>query len=289
MTLDQLITLQAIDKCGSFKAASEFLHKTQPSLSMAIKKLEEEFEITIFNRDGYRPELTEHGKRFLEQTEHVIDEVNKLEQLAREMGAGLESEIHICADAIFPVCHIGDVLEKFFDPHISTRLNLNTDVLEGVIEKVKNHDVDFALGPKLGDDPELECTPILEADIIPVIAKKHLDNPSFDKNYIKELPQVVVKSSSSQSQGNIHGAFSHQFWYTTDFSMKEQLIKSGLGWGRLPSHQITHELENDELVEITGIDELKGRRVPMCLIRSNTKVFGPNTKNLWNFLIEKFK
>ena len=38
MTYDQILTLDAIVKYGSFKAASEVLHKTQPSLSMAIKK-----------------------------------------------------------------------------------------------------------------------------------------------------------------------------------------------------------------------------------------------------------
>ncbi len=47
MTYDQLITLVNIVSEGSFKAAAEVMHKTQPSLTMAIKKLEEEFGIAV--------------------------------------------------------------------------------------------------------------------------------------------------------------------------------------------------------------------------------------------------
>lgn len=287
MTLDQLVTLISIEKYGSFKAAAENLHKTQPSLSMAIKKLEEEFDLTLFNRDGYRPKLTAAGAQFAEQSKKVLSEFTKLEKMAKEMSAGYESEIHICADAIFPVCHISPILKNFFEPHISTRLNLSTDVLEGVIQKVLNHSVDFALGPHLENDEEIEAIQILEAHIIPVIARSHYDNKDIDLDYIKTLPQVVVESSAPEYRGQVHGAVSDQFWYTSDFSMKEQLIKSGLGWGRLPKHQVEHELKSSELIEIEGIKEIEARSVPMYLLRSKSKVFGPNTKNLWNFLKEK--
>lgn len=47
MTIDQLETLEMIVEKGSFKAAAEALHKTQPSLSVAIKKLEDEFDLKL--------------------------------------------------------------------------------------------------------------------------------------------------------------------------------------------------------------------------------------------------
>ena len=64
MTYDQILTLDFIVKYGSFKAAAKEMYKSQPSLSMAIKKLEDEFQFQILSRDNYRPQLTEEGKVF---------------------------------------------------------------------------------------------------------------------------------------------------------------------------------------------------------------------------------
>lgn len=286
MTLEQLVTLIAIKNNGSFKAAADELHKTQPSLSMAIKKLEEEFNLSLFDRKGYRPKLTEQGALFTKQSQKVLVEAKKLEKMAHEMGAGRESEIHICADAVFPIYQISPVIKTFFKSQSATQLNLSTDVLEGVIQKVMSHTVDFALGPCLNANDQIEAIKILETELIPVISKEHFNHNSVKLDYLKELPQIVVKSSAPEYRGEVHGGLSRQFWYTSDFSMKKQLIKSGLGWGRLPSYQITHELKHSELEEIKHIKEVKASTVPMYLIRSKTKVFGPHTKSLWGHLKE---
>ena len=47
MTFDQIEILEKIVEKGSFKAAAEALHRTQPTLSVAIKKLEDEFELLL--------------------------------------------------------------------------------------------------------------------------------------------------------------------------------------------------------------------------------------------------
>lgn len=287
MTLDQLVTLETINRLGSFKAASKAMHKSQPSLSVAIKNLESEFKLKLFNRDEYRPKLTKQGERFLKQAKFVLEEANKLEELARILTLGKEVEIKICADAIFPIHTVSEVFRQFFEPHINIDLDLSTDVLEGVLQKVKEHKVDFALGPKIESDDKLDFIPILKTKLIPVISSRYL-NKLTQRSFIKELPQIVVKSTYSKAQSNIHGAFSYQFWYTTDFSMKEQLIKSGLGWGRLPEHQIKHELESNELLDLSDHSEISSQDIEMYLIKCPNHMFGPNVTNLWNYLKEKF-
>ena len=282
MTYDQIVTLDLIVKFGSFKAASEAMHKSQPSLSMAVKKLEEEFNIELFNRDGYRPVLTEVGKTFHQQAIGAIDQFKKLEKIGLELGAGFESKISICTDAIFPIHSISSVLQKFFDPHITTTLDLSTDVLDGVIEKLNNHDVDFALGPDFQLDDNIEKIRITQVEIIPVIGEQHKDRITLD--LLKSIPQIIVSSSVKEKRNIVSGAVSKQFWNTGDFSMKEQLIASGLGWGRLPNHLIEGKLKRDELIEIKNINEVKRMLVPMYLLRSKSKIMGPNTKNLWNYL-----
>lgn len=287
MTYDQLLTLDSIIKYGSFKAASEVMHKTQPSLSMAIKKLEEEFGISLFNREGYRPELTEEGKSFYEKAKVAIEQFKELDKLGTEMGMGLEQEINICVDPVFPICEISPILSNFFDPYVSTSLNLTTDVLHGVIARLKNHEVDFALGPDLELGEDIEKIKINEVNLVPVIGKSQYQSAEGNLGYLKTLPQIVVGSSVKEERKNVQGAISKLLWYTSDFSMKEQIIEAGLGWGRLPTHQIEDKIANKKLFILQDIPQVPPSFiVPLYLLRSKKKIMGPNTKRLWNYLAE---
>ncbi|MAX65877.1 MAG: LysR family transcriptional regulator [Bacteriovoracaceae bacterium] len=282
MTYDQILTLDFIVKYGSFKAAAKEMYKSQPSLSMAIKKLEDEFQFQILSRDNYRPQLTEEGKVFYKKAKELIKHFKELEKTAQEISAGYETEINICVDAIFPISRISTVLQQFFEPHITTTLNLTTDVLEGITQKLISHEVDFALGSDSFDQNEIEQVKIFETKMIPVISPKYQDQLS--KTFLINLPQIVVSSSVKEKKNFVSGGLSKQFWYTSDFSMKEQLIESGLGWGRLPYHQIKDKLDAQKLIEIKNVTEVKAMNIPLYMLRSKSKVMGPNTKNLWKYL-----
>lgn len=287
MTYDQLITLVNIVSEGSFKAAAEVMHKTQPSLTMAIKKLEEEFGIELFDRSGYRPKLTEQGKVFYQKATRVLERFKELEQLGQELAAGFEPDINICTDAVFPIAKIAHIFEQFFGPYIMTSLHLSTDVLNGVTEKLLNHEVDFALASNIDQNPDIEKIKILETNLLPCISPVHFEkSEKVDLDYIKKLPQIVVQSSVREQHGKIEGAVGENFWYTTDFSMKEQMIAAGLGWGNLPEHLIELQLKAGTLIQVTNIPELKPLKAPMYFMRSKTKFMGPNTKALWKFFLE---
>ena len=58
MTLDQIRVLSTIVQTGSFRGAAELLHRTQPTLSVAIRNLEREFGFELFDWANYRPVLT---------------------------------------------------------------------------------------------------------------------------------------------------------------------------------------------------------------------------------------
>jgi DNA-binding transcriptional LysR family regulator len=284
MTFDQIITLDNIVKQGSFKMASEVMYKSQPSLSMAIKKLEEEFGILLFNREGYRPVLTEEGKSFYKKAQLTIEHFKELENLALEMGAGEETEISICVDAIFPLNAVSETLSEFFKINASTSLNLNIDVLEGVMNRLKNHEVDFAIGPDMNLGIEIETIQILETKLVPVIANKHFKDSFENIHFVKGLPQIVVSSSSKSDNNSVFGSINNQFWYTTDLFTKEQLITSGLGWGRLPYHQVEQKIKNNELNIIKGIPQISQKTVSMYLLREKSKTMGPKAKRLWKKL-----
>lgn len=285
MTIEQILTLDAIVKNGSFKAASLAMHKSQPSLSVSIKNLEEELGVLLFNRDGYRPVLTEQGKIFYKKSTKILDEFTKLKQLGLEMSAGEESQINICVDAIFPIKMIGKTMSKFLEDYANVALNINTDVLNGVMAKLKSESVDFALGPEFVDD-EIEAVKIQEVNMIPVISPELLKVTKNQLEILKQFPLIVVESSIRKTYSHVSGSINDNYWFTTDFYMKQQLIESGLGWGRLPEHQIINALEKNELVRLDIFSEIQSLKIPLFLLRLRKKVMGPNTKKLWSHLKE---
>lgn len=79
MTLQQLRYVITIANTGSMHTAAESLFITQPNLSKAIKDLEEELEIIIFNRTNKGVLLTDEGMKFLSYARQVLEQVDLLE------------------------------------------------------------------------------------------------------------------------------------------------------------------------------------------------------------------
>ena len=84
MNITELRYLVAIMKWGSVSAAAKQMYAAQPNVSKALKNLEEEYGLRIFERSSTGMIPTEQGKHFIEQAERVLEEVDRLNQGVRE-------------------------------------------------------------------------------------------------------------------------------------------------------------------------------------------------------------
>ena len=115
MTLEQLEIFKAVIKEGSFRAAADKLWKTQPAISIAIKKLEKEFGLTFFDRDNYRATLTPEGRSFYEKCRVVLQETDQLKALGKHLASGEEPYLKISINIVSPLPVILSFLKSFFD------------------------------------------------------------------------------------------------------------------------------------------------------------------------------
>ena len=76
MRLDQLRYIVKVVECGSITEAAEQLFMSQPSLSAAIKQLEEEMGITIFNRSNRGVSLSVDGTEFLAYARQILEQTD---------------------------------------------------------------------------------------------------------------------------------------------------------------------------------------------------------------------
>ena len=77
-------TFYVVAKCKSFSKASEELNISQPAVSIAIKKMEDNLDVTLFKRDKKGIELTETGKQLLFYVESIINTLNTAEKRLKE-------------------------------------------------------------------------------------------------------------------------------------------------------------------------------------------------------------
>jgi len=287
MTYDQLVTLDAIIKTGSFKGAAEKLHKSQPSISVAIKKLEEEFQLQIFSREEYRPKLTEDGIAFYEKAKVAIFHMQSLNALGEELAMSVETEVKVGLDLLSPREFIFSHLKNFFDDFPKTNLNLTMDVISGTHEKLLSGDIQIGfmpITPNLSKLDDLEYIPVSKVQMLAVISNQHYRETEMSLENIRKIPQVILGSTGkdkSQSYGILEGG---RKWNINDAGTKKEIILSGLGWGRLPDHTIIEELKNKTLrvFEVPGSETFIGT---IYMVKSRKHPLGPISKQLW----KKFK
>jgi len=285
MTYDQLRILDAIITQGSFRAASKFLFLSQPSVSVAIKKLEEEFNLKLFSRDQYRPTLTPEGKAFYEKTKTVLSQTEALQVLGEQLAKGNEPEIRIAIDAVCPLPFIVSLLKKYEKEYSTTKLVLDTEYLGGVEESVLDKSADLGIIAALNENPKLERIPLTSIKMIPVSIPEFFPDDikrEMDHNNIRDFVQVVNKDSSfKQSFKKSHGILEGgRQWRVNDFFTKKQLILAGLGWGRLPQHVIEDELRSGELICL-DIKTVRPANVEIHVVRPINQPTGPIATKMW--------
>ena len=90
MTIQQLLYISETAKVGSFYKAAENCYVTQPTLSIQVKKLEDELGIVIFDRDKKPLKVTEEGELIITKARSIIDDFKTLESYAKKEHLSLE-------------------------------------------------------------------------------------------------------------------------------------------------------------------------------------------------------
>ena len=141
MTIAQLNYLIAVAKHGSFTKASEKCNVTQPTLSMQVQNLEEELKIKIFIRGTKPIQLTEVGKKLIEQGEVIVKEAIKMRDIVayEKNYIGGDFKLGIIPSAL-------SIISLFINQFIKKHPNVNLKIEElnsaSLIRKVLSGDID---------------------------------------------------------------------------------------------------------------------------------------------------
>lgn len=288
MTLDQLRILVAAAEGGSLGAAAKSLNKTQPTLSVGLKNLEEELEIILFDRSGYRMKLTQAGEQILNSARRTLSEVEQIEVQAAGYASGLESQISIGLDYLCPLQVLLSLLKRFQSSFADTRLDLKFGVLSQTEEWLQSGVVDLALTPFLTQRSSYQMSLLCNLRILPVVYNELTETAEMTESRFLQIPQIVVKTpESSTGDAPFSGLSAVPKWWVSDHMIKKELILSGFGWGHLELTSIENQLRSRSLLEIEN-KYVRSSSLPLHLARRPSGKRGIIANELWAFMQDEF-
>ena len=145
MNLQQLEYILAINQFQSFTKAAEHCNVTQATLSMMVKKLEEELEIIIFDRSKQPIITTELGKKIIDQSVKILGETQNLYQLASSEKKELSGNFRLGIIPTIAPYLLPKILRKFQKNYPKVTLYVNEFTTDQIIEKLKSNQIDAGL------------------------------------------------------------------------------------------------------------------------------------------------
>jgi DNA-binding transcriptional LysR family regulator len=288
MTLDQLRILTAIANHGSILAAARALHRTQPTISVSMRNLEEELNLSLFDRSSYRALLTPQGELLCQKAREILQQVEHFRLRAKYLAAGYEPSIALAIEAGFPLPQILDLLRHSEQTYPETRFDLQIENIGGALDKVLQGKVDLAITPWSDDLPELETIPLIFTTLVAVATPQFIDAKKIsDMTSLKQQVQIVVRDSGDSGTVQPLGVFSGgRHWAVNDHNSKKELILAGMGWGKLQDYLIADELAAGDLsvLEVEGYPSHSV--IEMRAVRRRGEPVGPVAESLWRSLVE---
>ncbi|HYE52924.1 MAG TPA: LysR family transcriptional regulator [Azospirillaceae bacterium] len=289
LSLDQLRVFLAVVAEGSFTGAARRVRRAQSAVSYAIAMLEQQLGLALFDRSGPRPILTEAGRALLVDAEALAGRADALTARARALAAGLEAEVGLVVDVMFPVEELAAILADFQAAFPTVTARLYVETLGRVTQLVLEDTCAVGIqGTFPETPPALESHVLRPLVMVPVAAPGHplaAHRGTVPYEALRDAVQIVLTDRSSLTEGKDFNVVSARNWRVADLGAKHALIRAGLGWGTLPAHLTDPEIAAGRLARLRVAHlAVEGDRLPLRAIRRRDRPPGPAARWLWDRL-----
>jgi DNA-binding transcriptional LysR family regulator len=285
MTYEQLQAFLAVASRGTFSAASQQLHKSQPAVSKLVRNLEDELGLLLFDRAGYRPALTEAGQMFCERAAAVIEGTESLRSFAFALAGRIEPVVRLVLEAITPLAPLMTVLREVQRRFPAVRIELRTERMAGVIEALKDRSADLVVASRQGLEARtMEAQRFTEVRILPVARHDHplaRAGAPVPAALLRQHAQVVLRDSArGELPHNLNLIEGGLRWAVTDLTAKLEILQAGMGWGGMPEHMVAPALTRGTLV-VLDVREFDVDTIELFTMRRRDRPAGTVAQALW--------
>jgi DNA-binding transcriptional LysR family regulator len=218
----------------------------------ALKQLETQTGLQLFDRSGYRTRLTPAGDEVLRACRVMLDAEAALKATCEELKSGWEPLLSVVFDAIVPLDPVLEVIRALQAAKAPTRVRLTVDSLEGVQLRFERDAAQVLISVLPVDLNGLRVVslPRLSARLVahrshPLAKLKRVMPEDLAGHVLLNVrgsdPRLQLSTAQLDDQSQVH---------LSDFHGKKAAILAGIGFGWLPDWLISRELARRELIAL---------------------------------------
>lgn len=255
MTLRHMRIFVSVFQKNSITKAAQELHLAQPSVSLAVRELEDYYGIRLFDRIGRHIAPTECGKEFYRYAVHIVSLFNEMEKKMRNwdtfgtlrIGASITIGTHI-----LPVL-IHRYQDQFPDLMIEAKVSKSASIEDEII----HNGIDLGLIETQPSHPDLRAVPFMTDSMCAITAPDH-PLASVKSISLAELSRFpfLMREKGSAGRKLLDAAFSLQQmtvsprWESTSTQALVKAVAEGLGVSVLPYLIVKKDIEEGTVRQI---------------------------------------
>ncbi|MFE0013428.1 LysR family transcriptional regulator [Mesorhizobium sp. NPDC059054] len=286
-TLQELQCFDAVVREGGFQGAALIVNRSHAAVFAAVAKLEDNLEVALLDRSGYRVTLTDAGRSFHRKAQSLISEMETLKLHARQLAMGEETHLRVVIGDTCPLNDGLELLSGFFASCPNTRLDLHFETIGGPRERLVDDEADLILHWVEKTDARLEWIDLGKVSFVPVVAPDFLPFPlsgTITPERMRDLTQCIIRDTArTVQQTNYYVVEGAPQCTVGDHLMKKEIILRGMAWGHLPRFMIEEDLRSGRLLSIAG-KHFPGVDIDLVAARRRDRSHGPVATRLWEHI-----
>ncbi|HEU4620740.1 MAG TPA: hydrogen peroxide-inducible genes activator [Burkholderiaceae bacterium] len=173
MTLTELKYIVAVARERHFGRAAESCFVSQPTLSVAIKKLEEELGVTLFERGGTEVTLTPIGERVIEQAREVLQQTATIKEIAKQGQDPIRGPLRLGVIYTIAPYLLPPLVKRMIEAAPEMPLLLQESFTAKLLEMVRQGELDAAIMALPVPDTGLMVQPLYDEPFVVAVPPQH--------------------------------------------------------------------------------------------------------------------
>ena len=264
----QLRAFHHVATQGGFSRAADALNLTQPAVSDQVRRLEQSYDLRLFDRRQRQITLTPDGAALLAITRRMFEAEAEAMDLLTEAREAHSGQLTLIADSAH---HLLPVIAAFRARYPAVHLRLSAGNSQMVLDRLRSYDADIGV---LGEDPDDPDVISLRLDSTPILAcvprsAPWASRPSIPLQDLTEMP-LVLRETGSKTRAKLEAAM-HRLGLTLTPVIEaegreavRELVAAGAGVGFISQAEFGQDTRLTAL-PLTPSDGLDMQEAVICL------------------------
>jgi LysR family hydrogen peroxide-inducible transcriptional activator len=283
MTLTELRYIVAVGRERHFGRAAEACFVSQPTLSVAIKKLEDELDVKIFERGSAEVSLTPLGEEIVRQAQAVIEQAASIKEIAKRGKDPLAGPLRLGIIYTIGPYLLPDLVRHMIDMFPQMPLMLQENFTVKLLEMLRTGELDAAIMAEPFPDTGLAIAPLYDEPFVvaapsshPLAARERISSEELKQETMLLLGtghcfrDHVLEVCPEFARFSSHAEGIRKSFEGSSLETIKHMVASGMGITVVPQLSLPHE-PSPHLRYIPFSDPVPTRRVVLAWRRTFTR------------------